>query len=414
MSALIVFFSFFYTAIVFNPAETADNLSKYGGFVPGIRPGKNTADYLDYVLTRLTVIGALYLAAVCLLPEILVAYRGAVLFRRHLAAHRGQRDHGYGGANPVHLLAHQYEGLIRRSKLRGTPQMNIILLGPPGAGKGTQAKRLVEYGLVQLSTGDMLRAAVKAGTPLGRQVSEIMRAAALCPDEVVVVIAKAHRAARRGKGFILDGFPRTVAQAEALDRMLAKHKLALDPVIELRVDEGALIRRIENRVAEMKARGEPLRADDSPEVLHRRLVAYREQTAPLIAYYRRHGMLRSVDGMAPIAEVATQIEGALTQAFEAPKRVPVDKATTQPSSDRRPIGKKSKVRKSVSRRRPVKTVAGRAAQKPRPKDKSKTKSKPASKARSKVATKAKTWSGAKGEGPGRGVKEVEHEAREPG
>ena len=275
--------------------------------------------------------------------------------------------------------------------------MRLILLGPPGAGKGTQAQHLVaKYGLVQLSTGDMLRAAVKAGSPIGRQVSEIMASGALCPDEVVVVIVEQRiEQPDARKGFILDGFPRTVAQAEALDRMLEKHKLALDAVIELRVDEGALIRRIENRVAEMKARGEPLRADDSPEVLHRRLVAYREQTAPLIAYYRRHGMLRSVDGMAPIAEVATQIEGALTQAFEAPKRVPVDKATTQPSSDRRPIGKKSKVRKSVSRRRPVKTVAGRAAQKPRPKAKSKTKSKPASKARSKVATKAKTWSGRK-------------------
>ena len=279
--------------------------------------------------------------------------------------------------------------------------MRLILLGPPGAGKGTQAQHLVaKYGLVQLSTGDMLRAAVKAGTPIGRQVSDIMASGALCPDEVVVAIVEQRiEQPDARKGFILDGFPRTVAQAEALDRMLEKHKLALDAVVELRVDEDALIRRIENRVAEMKARGEPLRADDSPEVLHRKLVAYREQTAPLIAYYRQHGMLRSVDGMAPIAEVATQIEAALTQASEAPKRVPVDKATTQPSSDRRPIGKKSKVRTSVSRRRPAKTATGRGAQKSgpkaKPKAKSKAKSKAASKARSKVASKAKPRSGRK-------------------
>ena len=202
--------------------------------------------------------------------------------------------------------------------------MRLILLGPPGSGKGTQAQRLVErHGIVQLSTGDMLRAAVKAGTPVGLQVQEIMARGALCPDDLVVrIVAQRIEEPDARKGFILDGFPRTVVQAEALDRMLEKHKLALDAVVELRVDEDALIRRIENRVAEMKARGEPLRADDSPEVLHRRLVAYREQTAPLIAYYRQHGMLRSVDGMAPIAEVATQIEDALTQASEAPKRGP--------------------------------------------------------------------------------------------
>jgi adenylate kinase len=285
--------------------------------------------------------------------------------------------------------------------------MRLILLGPPGAGKGTQAQHLVaKYGLVQLSTGDMLRAAVKAGTPIGRQVSDIMASGALCPDEIVVAIVEQRiEQPDARKGFILDGFPRTVAQAEALDRMLEKHKLALDAVVELRVDEDALIRRIENRVAEMKARGEPLRADDSPEVLHRRLVAYREQTAPLIAYYRQHGMLRSVDGMAPIAEVATQIEDALTQASEAPKRGPVDKATTQPSFERRPIGKKSKARTSVSRRRPAETAIGRGAQKPgpkiKPKAKSKTKSKAASKARSKVASKAKTRPGRKAKPGGR-------------
>ncbi len=188
--------------------------------------------------------------------------------------------------------------------------MRLILLGPPGAGKGTQAQHLVaKYGLLQLSTGDMLRAAVKAGTPVGRQAADIMARGALVPDGIVVkIVAQRIEQPDARKGFILDGFPRTVPQAEALDRMLTERDLALDAVIELRVDEDALLRRIESRVAGMKARGEPLRDDDSPEVLHRRLAAYREQTAPLIAYYRSRGALRSVDGMAPIAEVADAIE----------------------------------------------------------------------------------------------------------
>ena len=200
--------------------------------------------------------------------------------------------------------------------------MRLILLGPPGAGKGTQAQRLVaKYGIVQLSTGDMLRAAVKAGTPVGKQVQDIMARGALCPDDLVVAIVGARiEEPDARKGFILDGFPRTVPQAAALDRLLADKKLNLDAVIELKVDEDALIRRIESRIAEMRARGEALREDDSPEVLHRRLKAFRELTAPLIAYYRDHGTLRSVDGMASIEEVAAQIERALPK--EAPKQAP--------------------------------------------------------------------------------------------
>ena len=180
--------------------------------------------------------------------------------------------------------------------------MRLILLGPPGAGKGTQALRLVaKYGLVQLSTGDMLRAAVKAATPVGRKVKDIMEHGGLCPDDIVVsIVAERIEEPDARKGFILDGFPRTVPQAAALDRMLKKRGIALDAVIELRVDEAALVQRIENRIAEMQGRGEALRPDDNPDVLHRRLVAYREQTAPLITYYRQRGTLRSVNGMAPI------------------------------------------------------------------------------------------------------------------
>jgi adenylate kinase len=191
--------------------------------------------------------------------------------------------------------------------------MRLILLGPPGAGKGTQAQRLVaKYGIVQLSTGDMLRAAVNAGTPIGRQVADIMARGALCPDEIVVGIVEGRiQEPDARKGFVLDGFPRTVPQAVALDRMLQKHGVSLDAVIELRVDEAALLRRIESRIAEMKACGEPLREDDNAESLRLRLVAFREQTAPLIAYYQLEGVLRTVDGMAPIPDVTEAIDKLL-------------------------------------------------------------------------------------------------------
>jgi adenylate kinase len=192
--------------------------------------------------------------------------------------------------------------------------MRLILLGPPGAGKGTQAQRLVDrYKIVQLSTGDMLRAAVKAETPLGLTVKDIMARGELVPDAVVVgIVADRIAAADCRDGFILDGFPRTVPQAEALDLMLAERGLALDAVIELKVDEGALLRRIANRVAEMTARGEALRPDDNPDTLKKRLDAYRGQTAPLIDYYAGKGALETVDGMAPIDRVAVAIAAALS------------------------------------------------------------------------------------------------------
>ncbi len=191
--------------------------------------------------------------------------------------------------------------------------MRLILLGPPGAGKGTQALRLVaKYGIVQLSTGDMLRAAVKAGTPVGRQVQEIMLSGDLVPDNIVVgIVGQRIEQPDARKGFILDGFPRTVPQAVALDRILATRGIGLDAVIELRVDEAALIKRIESRIAEMKRKGEELRPDDNPEVLRNRLKAYRNLTAPLIAYYREKGTLRTVNGMAAISDVTVAIDKAL-------------------------------------------------------------------------------------------------------
>jgi adenylate kinase len=191
--------------------------------------------------------------------------------------------------------------------------MRLIMLGPPGAGKGTQSQRLVEkHGIVQLSTGDMLRSAVAAGTPVGLKAKDIMARGALVPDEIVVGIVSDRIDEPDAKnGFVLDGFPRTVAQAEALDRLLADKGLKLDAVIQLGVDEGILLKRIETRAAEMKARGASVRADDNPQSFKIRLDAYREQTAPLIDYYGNKGVLRTVDGMAPIGSVSAAIDRTL-------------------------------------------------------------------------------------------------------
>jgi adenylate kinase len=191
--------------------------------------------------------------------------------------------------------------------------MRIILLGPPGAGKGTQAIRLVErLGIPQLSTGEMLRAAVAAGTPIGLKAKTLMDAGQLVPDEIVVgIVADRIEEADARKGFILDGFPRTVAQAEAFDAMLARKGLELDAVIQFEADEHALVDRIVKRARESEARGEAVRNDDNPEVFRTRLDAYKAQTAPLSAYYAEKGTLRTVDGMRPIDEVTEELRRIL-------------------------------------------------------------------------------------------------------
>src|SRR5215475_3146238 len=180
--------------------------------------------------------------------------------------------------------------------------MRIILLGPPGSGKGTQAQLLVQrYGIVQLSTGEMLRAAVAAGTPVGLKAKEVMAGGGLVPDEVVVgIISERIDQPDAKNGFILDGFPRTVPQAEALDELLRNKHLKLDAVIELRVNESALLERVETRAAETRARGEEVRVDDTAEVLVKRLASYRAQTEPLIDYYSEKRKLLTVDGMMTI------------------------------------------------------------------------------------------------------------------
>ena len=191
--------------------------------------------------------------------------------------------------------------------------MRLILLGPPGAGKGTQSARLVQkFGIPQLSTGDMLRAAVKAGTPIGKQAKAIMDAGKLVSDDVVVgIVADRIEESDAKTGFILDGFPRTVAQAEALDLMLAKKKLKLDAVVELKVDERALLARIQKRADDTLAAGGTVRADDNPESFKIRLDAYKSLTAPVSNYYASKGVLKTVDGMAPVEAVAKAIDIAL-------------------------------------------------------------------------------------------------------
>lgn len=191
--------------------------------------------------------------------------------------------------------------------------MRLVFLGPPGAGKGTQSSRLQEkYKIPQLSTGDMLRAAVKAGTPIGLEAKAVMDAGGLVSDETVVgIIADRIDEPDAKAGFILDGFPRTVKQAEALAKILHGKNMDLDAVIELKVDDKALLARIENRAQESIARGEAVRADDNPEAFKKRLEAYHAQTAPVSAFYAAKGALKLVDGMAPIDEVFAAIERAL-------------------------------------------------------------------------------------------------------
>ena len=243
--------------------------------------------------------------------------------------------------------------------------MRIILLGPPGSGKGTQAQLLVQrYGIVQLSTGEMLRAAVAAGTPVGLKAKEIMASGGLVPDEVVVgIISDRIDQPDAKNGFILDGFPRTVPQAEALDQLLKAKHLKLDAVIELRVNESALLSRVETRVAQMRERGEEVRLDDTPEVLTKRLASYRSQTEPLIHYYSERRKLSTIDGMMAIDEVTRAIHRQLlalgavepkTHARSAAKAAPAKKAKAGKTGNK--AGKKAAAKPAKTAKKGAKSA----------------------------------------------------------
>jgi adenylate kinase len=252
--------------------------------------------------------------------------------------------------------------------------MRLILLGPPGAGKGTQAQRLVhKHGIIQLSTGEMLRAAVAAQTPVGLQAKDIMASGSLVPDEIVIgIISDRLDQPDMKNGFILDGFPRTVPQAEALDELLKKKHIKLDAVVELRVNESALLNRVETRVAEMRTRGEEVRIDDTPEVLSKRLASYRSLTEPLIHYYSERRKLLTVDGMMTIEHVTREINRILSAigAVEpkgAKAAAPAKKAAAATRKTAKPAGKKvAKTAKKASKAAPkgkkaASRVAGKAA-----------------------------------------------------
>lgn len=285
--------------------------------------------------------------------------------------------------------------------------MRLILLGPPGAGKGTQAQRLVQkHGIVQLSTGDMLRAAVAAGTPIGLKAKDIMANGGLVPDEIVVgIIADRIEEPDAKKGFILDGFPRTVPQAEALDELLKKKHVKLDAVIELRVNESALIERVETRVAQMRERGEDVRVDDTPEVLSKRLASYRAQTEPLVHYYSEKRKLMTIDGMMTIEQVTGAINRLLS-AIGAVESAPAAKTAKKApkKTARAGTGSKSGASKvGAKAKKTAKKAAGKASAAKKSAAKAPAKAKKAAKtARGSVARASKTAkkrsAGAKGRG----------------
>jgi adenylate kinase len=241
--------------------------------------------------------------------------------------------------------------------------MRLILLGPPGAGKGTQAQRLIhKHNIVQLSTGEMLRAAVAAQTPVGLRAKDIMASGGLVPDEIVIgIISDRLDQPDMKNGFILDGFPRTVPQAEALDDLLRKKHMRLDAVIELRVNESALLSRVETRVAEMRARGEEVRIDDTPEVLSKRLASYRSLTEPLIHYYSERRKLLTVDGMMTIEHVTREINRILAAIGAVETRTTRKPARMAARKTVRPARKAAKVAKKAGKK-PAKTArkAGKA------------------------------------------------------
>ena len=312
---LILVFAFFYVGIVFNPTELADNMRKNGGFIPGIRPGRTTSEHVSRILKRLTFIGAIYLALVCLLPEWMIAGihldhlgwgiggwfdrhfpvwfsqrpRRAVLFWRHFAPDRGRRGHGHRAAagsatghaqlrrlcskGPVAWPAVMAtSGAMPDSRLLGRLQRAVIFLGPPGAGKGTQAQELArQYGVPHLSTGDMLRDNIAQGNALGEQAKPLMARGELVPDSIILkMVAARIEQPDCSFGFVFDGFPRTVAQAQWLGELLRQHGFKQPVVVHFVIDPALLMRRITGRRM-CKTGGEIYNIYDRPPKVSRAL-----------------------------------------------------------------------------------------------------------------------------------------------
>ena len=290
--------------------------------------------------------------------------------------------------------------------------MRLILLGPPGSGKGTQAQRLVhKHGIVQLSTGEMLRAAVAAGTPIGLQAKDIMAGGGLVPDEVVVgIISDRIDLPDAKKGFILDGFPRTVPQAAALDELLKKKHLKLDAVVELRVNESALLDRVETRAAETRARGEEVRIDDTPEVLTKRLAQYRALTEPLIHYYSEKRKLLTVDGMMTIEHVTREINRILGAIGAVEAKAAKKTARKVSAAAGKPAKKGAKAAKKAAgaARKAVKAVSKASKKAAEPARKA---AKAVSKGSKKPATKA--VKAAKAKGTAKSAKKPKKAAKKP-
>ena len=307
---LIVFFTYFYVSITFNPEERADDMKRYGGFIPGIRPGRPTAEYLQYVLSRITLPGSIYLGLVAVLPNLFLSHHAAgaepeLPVRRYRGAHHGRSGVGDGEAD---------RDATQPAQLRRVPEVvRVVLLGPPGAGKGTQAQIIAErLGVPAISTGDIFRANVSGQTELGQQAKTYMDAGDLVPDEITVAMVKDRLAEPDAKaGFLLDGFPRTISQAEQLRSSLA------DLGQELRRRARARRRRggagpPALRRAGMLVDGQMVqRDDDKPETVRHRLEVYREQTAPLSGFYESEGLLSRIDAIGEVEEVTARALEAL-------------------------------------------------------------------------------------------------------
>ncbi len=302
-AALIIVFTYFYTAVQFNPVDQADNLRKYGGYIPGIRPGpadrsvpRPRPDEADPA--RLAVPGARRGAAVDLHQALRLLAGNLARARRHLGADRRRRRARHDAPDGV---------ADDDALLRGLPAVNLLVLGPQGAGKGTQAKRIAsEYGIPHVSTGDMFRAAQAAGTAFGRQVGEIMASGSLVPDELTIAMIQERLSQADARaGFVLDGFPRNLAQAEALDAMLAGIGRGLDAILFFDVsDEVGMERALKRSQLEG-------RADDTPELIAKRLRIYHSETEPIVEYYRATGKLVPLHADRSIDDVWSEISQSL-------------------------------------------------------------------------------------------------------